>query len=166
MLREAVAWILRAKFDHLRIARRLGEDGGGGDAGFQRVAADDACDPAGEGRGVLAVDQRDAWARMPRPSKARRMARKLAWRMLNSSISSTLAQPTAHAIAYSRISRARASRRFSESCFESLRPCYRPVRVEDHGGGADGAGERPPPGFIDTADNLNPGWLEQVHGRG
>ena len=72
-------------------------------------------------RGSWLPSMRQVLGAIDKFSTARRMARRLACKILSWSISSTLASPTP-TVAISRISGASASRRFSESILESARP--------------------------------------------
>ena len=95
-------------------------------------------------------------------SKARRMARKLAWRMLTVSISSTAGdQPTPQATARSLDARRPEYRGvLSVSCLESLSPLMRRFGVEHRRPQRQtGPARGPSPGFIDAADYLNQGLM-------
>ena len=56
---EAILWEVGGQRAHQPVAGDLGDDRGGGDRQAERIAADDATHPAGQGRGALAVDQRE-----------------------------------------------------------------------------------------------------------
>ena len=169
VLREAVAGILRAEFDHRGVARRLREDRSRRDARLQRVAADDAGDPAVKRRRIVAVDQR-----------VRGLHRQ---RLEGTSHGEEVRLPDVERVDLLDAGRAYAPgnrtlldpRRqhvpaFLGQLLGVVEPVDPPLLVEDDRRRHDRSGQRAAARLVDAADNLNDVWasgsLEQVHGSG
>ena len=85
-------------------------------------------------------------------STARFIARKVAWKMLISSISSALAQPIPQARAFSWMRGNRASRFFLRQLFGIVQPVNVAIQGQNHRRGAHGPSQGAPARLVDPAD--------------
>ena len=123
-------------------------------AGTRRIPADDR--PTVQPRSRSSM--RGSWlpstsmcvGHTGRRSSARRIARKVACRMLRQSISSRSAQPTAQRQRAFADPRRQALALLGRELLRIREPADRPRRIEDHRGGDHRAGQRPAPRLIDT----------------
>ena len=141
------------QFDHVAVARDLGQDRGGHDRAVAGIAADQRFGAARQAaRQRVAVDARDVGG-VRDAVDARRMPGIVAWKMLRRSISSTSTNTTCQASARSTM---RSIQHFAARGGELLgivQPVdRRAAGSEDHRCHDHRTGERPTTGFVDAGD--------------